>query len=608
MAALGLIRIASGSATTVARTDIAANHYAVVLNPTSGPITTYEVEELSTGDTRRARIDPSGERTESLIRADTSRQDMYPDGTVAQRSNGPDPRFGMQAPIPNSRTIATPGGLVWVATTNRMTNLADSTNILGVSAQTDTVTINGRTYLRAYDGASRTVTATTPVDRQRVTTFDANGRPIQVAAAGIAPAQFDYASGRLTSLAQGDRTYTFTYDSQGYLSLLTDPLGRTVGFSNDAVGRRTLLTRPDGKQIAFAYDASGNLVSLTPPGRPPHKFTYSPNDLLQSYAPPDLQFTPKDTGYVYNPDRQLTQLSEPDVIANLDYNAGRVKSFTHPQDTLTYGYDISGRLQTVTTSSGVNLSYDYDGRLLTDTTWSGAVTGTIRRTYNQNFWTATRTINDTEALSFAYDNDGLLVQAGALALQRDAQNGLVTGTTLGIVTDTLGYNGFGEPVDYTARVSEIPVLSIQFSRDKLGRVIQEVETVSGVSHTYDYGYDLAGRLEQVKQDNLVKSIYNYDDNGNRLSGPSVLNTSTYDDQDRLLSYADSNYKYTPNGELKSKEANGQITNYDYDVLGNLRHVSLPDGVAIDYVVDGRNRRIGKKVGRTLTQGFLIKIA
>ena len=91
---LGLDQNRSGSATTVARTDIAANHYAVVLNPTSGPITTYEVEELSTGDTRRARTDPSGERTESLIRADTSRQDMYPDGTV--------PRSAATGPIRGS--------------------------------------------------------------------------------------------------------------------------------------------------------------------------------------------------------------------------------------------------------------------------------------------------------------------------------------------------------------------------------------------------------------------------------------------------------------------------------------------------------------------------
>ena len=40
------------------------------------------------------------------------------------------------------------------------------------------------------------------------------------------------------------------------------------------------------------------------------------------------------------------------------------------------------------------------------------------------------------------------------------------------------------------------------------------------------------------------------------------------------------------------------------MLWNLAHVSLPNGDQIDYVVDGRNRRIGKKFNGTLVQGFL----
>ncbi len=40
------------------------------------------------------------------------------------------------------------------------------------------------------------------------------------------------------------------------------------------------------------------------------------------------------------------------------------------------------------------------------------------------------------------------------------------------------------------------------------------------------------------------------------------------------------------------------------MLGNLRSVQLPDGKQIEYVIDGRNRRIGKKVNGVLTQAFL----
>jgi len=57
----------------------------------------------------------------------------------------------------------------------------------------------------------------------------------------------------------------------------------------------------------------------------------------------------------------------------------------------------------------------------------------------------------TEA--FAYDADGLLVQAGPLALARDPVNGLLAGTTLGTVTTSQAHNAFGEFASEAASVS-----------------------------------------------------------------------------------------------------------------------------------------------------------
>jgi RHS repeat-associated protein len=89
-------------------------------------------------------------------------------------------------------------------------------------------------------------------------------------------------------------------------------------------------------------------------------------------------------------------------------------------------------------------------------------------------------------------------------------------------------------------------------------------------------------------------LYKYDANGNRLN-----NNAVYDAQDRLLQYASNTYTYTQNGELLTKNT----TTFNYDVLGNLRQVQLP-GKTIDYVIDARNRRVGKKVNGQLVQGFL----
>ncbi|MCW7753294.1 RHS repeat-associated core domain-containing protein [Desulfobotulus sp. H1] len=50
--------------------------------------------------------------------------------------------------------------------------------------------------------------------------------------------------------------------------------------------------------------------------------------------------------------------------------------------------------------------------------------------------------------------------------------------------------------------------------------------------------------------------------------------------------------------------NGSSTGFSYDDLGNLVAVDLPDGRSLSYLIDGQNRRIGRKVDGVLKQAFL----
>jgi RHS repeat-associated protein len=147
-------------------------------------------------------------------------------------------------------------------------------------------------------------------------------------------------------------------------------------------------------------------------------------------------------------------------------------------------------------------------------------------------------------------------------------------------------------------------------RDSLGRIEQKTETIQGTTVVWNYSYDSAGRLWQVMQNGMLTATYLYDANGNRLTKTtsSETDTGTYDNQDRLLTYGKWAYTYTANGELQTKTdtTNGAVTTYSYDGQGNLRHVSLPDGRAIDYVVDAENRRVGKKINGALVRRWLYK--
>jgi RHS repeat-associated protein len=422
---------------------------------------------------------------------------------------------------------------------------------------------------------------------------------------GLEPVNYGYDSrGRLTTVTQGSgavsRSASVLYNAQGYIDRFTDPAGQSTHFVYDQAGRVNRQTLSDGRIITWSYDANGNVIGLTPPGRPTHTFTYTPVDLEERYNPPSAGLPVSHTQYAYNLDKQLTTITRPDGQAiTLGYDAaGRTSTITLPNGSIVLGYSATGRLASLNTSQGVNLSYTYDGFLPISEIYSGPISGIVGRTHNTDFRTTSISVNGN-SISFSYDADNLLTKAGALNLARNEQNGLLTGTALGATATTHSYNTLGELQTLSATHSGNGLYSFSLSRDQRGNITQKTETVQGQTVTYGYAYDVTGRLIEVTKNGVVQTTYNYDPNGNRLSAGAM-----YDDQDRLLTYGGNSYTYTANGELKTKTQGGQTSTYTYDVLGNLRQASVPGVNDIEYVIDGRSRRVGKKLGATLVQGFL----
>ena len=74
---------------------------------------------------------------------------------------------------------------------------------------------------------------------------------------------------------------------------------------------------------------------------------------------------------------------------------------------------------------------------------AAAVAGSVTRAYDNDFRVTSLSVNGGNPIAFSYDQDGLFTQVGDLTLTRNAQNGLVTATALGSVTDTTTYDTFG---------------------------------------------------------------------------------------------------------------------------------------------------------------------
>ncbi len=188
----------------------------------------------------------------------------------------------------------------------------------------------------------------------------------------------------------------------------------------------------------------------------------------------------------------------------------------------------------------------------------------------------------------------------------DPRNGRVIYTIFGDTITKYSYPSLGELSSMNNSVNGNSIYSTNYTRDSLGRITTHTETIEGVTTTKRYTYDIAGRLSEVYDNNSLIAKYYYDANGNRDSvvTPNGTTSGIYDVQDRMLQYGNANYVYTRNGELNLKIEETDTTKYVYDDFGNLMSVTLPSGDKIEYIIDGLNRRIGRKFNGVVTNRWI----
>lgn len=591
--------------------NVSGKKFEITETSSEGRTSIYYIEDLKTGETLTKMNGCSGKATKvALLGADESDKINYPDGREVMIINGPDPRFGIQVPVLNELTVKNPSGLTFRVNETREVDLQDPENPLSVNTYTDYLNINGNIYTTYYDYSAKTVTKTSPCGRQVVSTLDTLGRVIREEVPGIEPVNYSYdIQGRIERITQGQRVSRVEYNAQGYVENYYDPENQKTVFESDLLGQITKMNLPDTNSISFGYDLNGNVTSVIPPGKPEHGFTYTSLDLEETYILPNTGSGNTQTRYEYNQDKDITKVVRPDgKEINFSYNArGDLQTITSPSGSITCTYDSQKLYLTgVETDSGERVDYIKDGFLMTEERWNGLVNGRVNWTYDNAFRAVSQSVNGGSTINYQYDADGLLIKAGDETINRNYQNGMIKGKSLGNVTDSIIYNTFGEIENHQTKYNGANLYTCVFERDNKGRITQKTETIDGVTAVYGYSYDAADRLAQVTKDGLLTSSYTFDANGNRLTASNITLIPVYDTQDRLMNYGDYAYTYTANGELQTKtnSQTSETTTYGYDEFGNLKSVSIPDGRIIEYVVDGLSRRIGKRVNGVLAQTWI----
>jgi RHS repeat-associated protein len=299
----------------------------------------------------------------------------------------------------------------------------------------------GNTTTIAYDNDDNVTSVTDPLGHITSYQYDLLGRLKQLTDAdgNISTTSYSGIFGTGTACDALNHCSAYAANALGQLTSAKDPGSVTVNFSYDGLGRATSISSSNSSTINYSYDGLSRLMSAN--GNPLGKIepTWDLLDRLKSedqYADTffkgKVSYTYDNNGnrlsmtagdqstvnYGYNPDNEVTSLSNGTLSASFSYDADSRR--THAQlpnaVNVAYGYDQDSNLTSIGYSANgsslgnLTYTYDYDGRR---SSFGGslaaiAVPTTMTATYNDNEIATFNGIGTGPML--AYDKDGHMTQ------------------------------------------------------------------------------------------------------------------------------------------------------------------------------------------------------
>ncbi|MEQ1723964.1 MAG: hypothetical protein ABL930_12370 [Pseudobdellovibrio sp.] len=216
------------------------------------------------------------------------------------------------------------------------------------------------------------------------------------------------------------------------------------------------------------------------------------------------------------------------------------------------------------------------------------------------------TLNSVQ-LEQVYNADKQLLQNGEMTLLRQPTTGLPIKKIMGAFEEQIIYNTFGEVFSREVKLSGSSIYKETYTRDKLGRIKIKDVVQNNQTTSWDYTYDLRGRLKTVSLNGLLQKTYIFDANGNRTNINDANNQSIYsagyDAQDRIQYYTQNSqttsFYHSNDGCYVQKE--NQVTHkvhqFNVDAQNPLLKVDILDpsngDKSITYWTDAELKRSAK---------------
>lgn len=387
-------------------------------------------------------------------------------------------------------------------------------------------------------------------------------------------------SARLTSIRFVDgRKITLTYNSSGFLSVVSDEFGHKLTFTYSSAGRITKFTDPANKSHSYTYSTAGYLTKVTYPDTTFKQYTYGTDVNAGSLTGIIDESGATYASWTYDTSKRVTssQHAGGAEAITIAYNTDGSRTVTDALGSVrTYQFDlIQNELKFANrTEAGVDEDVSYDGN------------GYVANRKDRN-GVETTYVHDARGLEISRTEAAGTPRARTITTQWHTTLRVPTLITESNRTTSYSYNALGNVLTKTVTDTLTAQSRIwTYTYDAYGRVLTENGPRTDVNDTTTVAYytcttgGRCGRPQTVTNALGHVTTYNtYDAHGQPLTmtDPNgVVTTSVYDLR----------------GRLTSKTVGTSQTTFEYWPVSMLKKITLPDASYLQYTYDAAHRLTG----------------
>jgi RHS repeat-associated protein len=419
-----------------------------------------------------------------------------------------------------------------------------------------------------YDAKGNVTQVKDPLNNVTNMTYDSQGKVLTMtsgASGNTITRTYTYDVNDVRTVTEGGYTSTFTTDTLGRVTAMTDGRGNVSYYEYDNRSRLIKATDPNGKITQLQYDGNGNITKVTDAANAITQYAYDPRNRLTSITDPFNQ----------------VELATWDAKGNLATYTDRRNQKT------TFAYDARDRLSSAIYADATSTTYGY----------SYPAGGLVDVTTTEGSSVITRRLDSRDRLSYE------LTPQGRIDYTYDAADRRTGMTVLGQTGITYAWDDFDRLTTITQGARSIALTYDQANRrSKIifpGGLEQRMAYAQARRRPSAVSY-FAGTTQL---DAFTDS--NFDSDGRPIArtgaatnptGLPAAFTATYN-KNRLTNFNGALWTYDNQGNLTNDATN----TYIWDARNRLKEIKQGVTTTATFQYDAVNRRTKKIIGGASTE-------